>query len=340
MNSAMRKPIYVHPGDLSALTIQAESEAGGDVREGQLLGRHGERFAIARGIPDLTWPQRLDGAQLAAQRYYGDAAGIYDDVAHLSFTIQKQDEVATRRSFVDYLSLEPDSKVLELACGTGRDSVNLADALDERGELYAQDLSPAMLDKCREKLSGRRPLIELSVGNACALPFPAGYFDAVFSFGGLGVFGDIKQSLREMVRVARPGAKIVVGDESLGPWLTESEYGRILLNNNPLFKNQVPLGDLPVEARNVTLRWVVGGVYYLIEFVVGVGEPDADFDLPIPGRRGGTLRTRYQGRLEGVSPETLDLAQKARDKSGRSMHDWLEEVVKAAALAQLEEGRK
>jgi hypothetical protein len=90
-----------------------------------------------------------------------------------------------------------------------------------------------------------------------------------------------------------------------------------------------------VEARDVVLRWVIGGVYYLLEFRVGEGEPRADFDLEIPGRRGGTLRTRYHGRLEGVSPEAKQLAERARAKTGKSMHQWLDEVVRAAAENEL-----
>jgi SAM-dependent methyltransferase len=192
-----------------------------------------------------------------------------------------------------------------------------------------------MLRQSRKKLEGAATPVEYVVGNACFLPFPDGYFDAVFSFGGLGVFGDIAKSLREIVRVSKVGAKVVVGDESMPPWLYETEYGRILLNNNPLFRKPIPFEQIPVEAREVTVRWVVGGVYYLIEFVVGEGEPRADFDLEIPGRRGGTLRTRYYGRLEGVTPETYELVQRARDKSGKSMHRWLDEAVRAAALGEL-----
>ena len=112
---------------------------------------------------------------------------------------------------------------------------------------------------------------------------------------GLGVFGDIAASLREIVRVSKVGAQVVVGDESMPPWLLGTEYASMLLNNNPLFEARVPLEQLPVEARDVAVRWVIGGVYYLIAFTVGEGEPRADFDLEIPGRRGGTLRTRYDG---------------------------------------------
>ena len=331
-----RRNIYVCPETRSPLKCLPGQQDGDEITSGRLLGDNGQEYTIADGIPGLTFPRELDDEQQQAVNYYDEVAGVYDDVAHLSFRIQYVDESKTRKDFVRLLNLEPNSRVLELACGTGRDSENIAGELDETGQFYLQDISRAMLLQCRKKLSGASVPVEFSVGNACYLPFPDKYFDVLFSFGGLGVFGDIRRSLKEIVRVAKVGARVVVGDESMPPWLYETEYGKILLNNNPLFKKPIPFEEIPVEARDVTVRWVVGGVYYLIEFVVGEGEPRADFDLEIPGRRGGTLRTRYYGRLEGVSPEAKQLAQQAAEKSGKSMHQWLDEVVRQAAQKEPE----
>jgi ubiquinone/menaquinone biosynthesis C-methylase UbiE len=334
MNRA--RNIYVCPGTQQPLNCVATDVTGDEIVTGRLVSASGQEFDIQDGIPDLTFPKSLQGEQKEAFDYYEGVADIYDEVANLSFRIQYVEETKARRAFVRLLNLHRAARVLELACGTGRDSEIIAGELDATGQFYLQDLSRSMLLRCREKLTGAAVPVEFSVGNACYLPFPANYFDAVFSFGGLGVFGDIGQSLNEIVRVAKVGAKVVVGDESMPPWLYETEYGRILLNNNPLFKKAVPLEDIPAAARDVGVRWVIGGVYYLIDFVVGDGEPRADFDLEIPGQRGGTLRTRYYGKLEGVSPETRALAQRAREKSGKSMHRWLDEVVREAASKELD----
>ena len=327
--------IYVCPETKKPLKCFPDQLEGNEIVSGRLISEDGQEYYIHDGIPDLTFPKELGHEQKEILDYYEAAADVYDDVAHLTFRIQYVDETETRKEFVKLLNLTPGSRVLETACGTGRDSEIIASELDETGQLYLQDLSRSMLVRCVEKLCGVSVPVEFSVGNACYLALPDRYFDAVFSFGGLGVFGDIRQSLREIVRVSKIGAKVVVGDESMPPWLYETEYGRILLNNNPLFKNPIPFEDIPVEARNVTVRWVVGGVYYLIEFDVGEGEPKADFDLEIPGRRGGTLRTRYYGRLEGVTPEAYELAHRAREKSGKSMHQWLDDVVREAARKEL-----
>ena len=331
-----KRNIYVCPETKKPLQCFPDQLDGSYVISGRLRSETGREFHIQDGIPDLTFPKELTRAQQEALDYYNGIAEIYDQVAGLTFRIQYVDETATRREFAKLLNLTPGSRVLELACGTGKDSEIIASELDQTGELYLQDLSQPMLLRCREKLRGVSVPVEFSAGNGCHLPFPDRYFDAVFSFGGLGVFSDIRRSLKEIVRVSKIGAKVVVGDESMPAWLYETEYGRILLNNNPLFKNPVPFEHIPVEARHVTVRWVIGGVYYLIDFVVGDGEPKADFDLEIPGKRGGTLRTRYCGRLEGVTSETYELAHKAREKSGQSMHVWLDEAVRRAAIRELD----
>jgi ubiquinone/menaquinone biosynthesis C-methylase UbiE len=333
----LNRNIYHCPRTKRPLTCHADQLLGEEVISGSLSAEGTPSYPISDGIPDFVLRDGLGAEQSETLSYYENAAGIYDDVAHLSFTIQNCDEESKRRQFAELLQLKPHHRVLELACGTGRDSVNIARALGAEGRYYLQDLSRGMLDRCRQKLKHAAVPVELCTGDACHLPFPDGWFDAVFSFGGIGVFGDIGASLREMVRVARVGARVVVGDESLAPWLYDTEYGRILLNNNPLFKAGLPLAQLPPQARDVRVQWMVGGVYYLIDFAVGQGEPPANFDLPIPGARGGTLRTRYLGRLEGVTPEALELARRAGAKSGKSMHAWLDGAVRGAALRELDE---
>ncbi len=83
------------------------------------------------------------------------------------------------------------------------------------------------------------------------------------------------------------------------------------------------------------LRWIIGGAFYVIEYEVAVGEPTANFDIEIPGPRGGTPRTRYYGQLEGVTAEAKDLALRARALSGKSMHRWLSDVVVRAARDEI-----
>jgi SAM-dependent methyltransferase len=231
---------------------------------------------------------------------------------------------------------------LEIGSGTGRDSYRIAAKLGDQGEFFVQDLSEQMVFKTRERLEASRSKLGLSctinyfVSTARLLPFPDGFFDAVFHFGGFNNFSEPKRTLAEMARIVKQDGRVVFGDEALPPWLAGTEFGEMIIENNPLFKHKVPLACLPENARAVTLRWVLGGCFYLIDFKVGDGPPPADIDLPHKGWRGGTMRTRYYGRLEGVTPEARRLAIEAAKARGVSVHEWLDSVVRTKAKLDLE----
>jgi hypothetical protein len=68
--------------------------------------------------------------------------------------------------------------------------------------------------------------------------------------------------------------------------------------------------------------------FYLIEFEVASSEPEANYHIPIPSKRGGTHWTRYHGNLEGVTDEAKIKAIKAAEISGLSIHEWLDNTIK------------
>ncbi len=336
--SAMKRTeldAYVCPATKKALTLQVREERNGEIISGSLVSPAGMEYPIMDGVPDLTYPARLSDTEEHVRAFYDARGDAYDENLHFTFDTHGENETEVRNKFVDALDLQPSSRVLEIACGTGRDSEVIAPKLGVDGEFCLTDISPELLSRCRKKLKADVPLV-YSLSNALYLPYPDHYFDAVYSFGAIGEFSDIKKCITEMVRVSKVGAKIVIGDESIPPWLLDTEFAKILLATNKQFSARVPLESMPVEARDVRLRWLIGGVFYLIDFKVGDGEPKGNFDIVIPGVRGGTLRTRYFGLLESVTPETKKLIEQARAKRGISMHQWLEEVIKPAAMRDLD----
>lgn len=306
------------------------------VHEVGLQSSNGIVYQVKDGIVDLIYPRQLEGAERSSRAFYEGRADQYESTLHLTFHTHGLDETKTRQSFIDRLCVGSGSKVLEVACGTGRDSILIADCVGGEGELHLQDISADMMRLCRKKLEQHEAVASFALANAAHLPYPDRYFDAVYSFGALGEFSDIPKALKEMVRVTRIGGKIVVGDESVPSWLRNTEYYRILKETNPMFAAPLPLEAIPVEARDTSIQFVIGQAFYLIDFAVGDGEPTADFDFHVPGVRGGTYRTRYFGKLEGVSPEAKRLACEAVNRLNTSMHEWLDSVVRDAAKKQLE----
>ena len=302
-----------------------------------LEAENGATYPLSNGVIDLTFPPLLGDADMYARQFYEGRADDYDKYLPLTFKTHSEDEETIRNSFIDKLDLKPGDRVLDLACGTGRDSILIADRLGDTGQLYCQDISPDMIRRCVKRLEKAPVDLHCFLGNALHLPFPDNYFDALYSFGALGEFSDVEACLAEMVRVTRTGGKIVVGDESIPVWLRETEFARILTTTNPQFSADLPLKMMPVEARHVNISYVINGVFYLIDFEVGEGEPTANFDFQIPGKRGGTYRTRYEGQLEGVTPATKKLAYEAIRQKNQDMHGWLDAVVREAALQTLSE---
>ncbi len=329
---------YRCPATREALVFEAQipPALGGDGPSGLLRSRAGLEFPVVGGVPDFTHPKQLRGSDLRAKAEYDRHADeVYNNFLDWLFRFFYEDEDAFRGRMIDLLNLRDDSRVLEISCGTGRDTVRIAHRLKANGVVYTQDLSGRMVLKCKE-LVGQTPLdagaaVKFFVGNAAFLPFPDRVFDAVYHFGGINEFAEKQRAFEEMSRVVRVGGKVVVGDESMAPWLRDKEYGKMLINNNKVWANDLPLALLPENSRKVCLRWVLGNAFYLIDYEVGEGLPEVNLDLPHQGKRGGTCRTRYFGQLEGVTPEAKRLAQQAVDSLGVSMHEWLDRVVREQA---------
>jgi SAM-dependent methyltransferase len=102
--------------------------------------------------------------------------------------------------------LEPGSRVLDVACGTGVLTIAAAKAVSPDGSAVGLDLNAGML-----AVAGRKaPEIEWREAPAEALPFDAEEFDAVVSQFGLMFFEDQRAAIREMWRVLRPGGRLAL----------------------------------------------------------------------------------------------------------------------------------
>jgi ubiquinone/menaquinone biosynthesis C-methylase UbiE len=340
------KPDSIHhyrcPADKTELSLADGKIVDDEIISGIMVSRGGRRYAIEDGVPNFIYPTELSRIEAKTKAEYDRVADeIYDRAVDWQFKAFYEDEDKVRETMVDLLEVRPGMRVLEVGCGTGRDSFRLARRLG-RGELHMQDLSPAMVNVCQYKMVGFQKelgfacTLEYSASNASWLPYPDSYFDALFHFGGFNHFSDLKHAAAELTRVVRKGGRVLFGDEAVAPWLKGTEFDEIVSINNPLFKESVPLAVLPESARDVTVRWLIANCFYVIAFTRGEdGPPPLDLDLPHAGTRGGSMRSRYFGVMEGVTPDTKELVRKAAAKAGKSIHDWLEHQVRTAADKEL-----
>jgi ubiquinone/menaquinone biosynthesis C-methylase UbiE len=303
-----------------------------------LVSAEGHRFALEQGVPNLIWPPQLPDIEAKTKSEYDRVADkIYDAALNWQFAALYEEEDQTRELMLDMLDIKSHFRVLEIGCGTGRDSYRIARRLSEKGSLFLQDLSPGMVHTCVKRMAeydremNFKCAIEYSISSATYLPFQDNFFDSVFHFGGFNEFSDQKRAAAEFARVVKPGGNVLFGDESVGPWLRGTEFEGIVTTNNPLFRRPLPIDTLPVSAREVNVRWIMGNCFYIITFRKGDGPPPLNLDLPHAGWRGGTMRSRYFGVMEGVTPEAKEMARTAAAKAGLSIHEWLDQLVRKAS---------
>lgn len=117
---------------------------------------------------------------------------------------------ATRKA----LALRPGERVLDLAAGTGVSTVEFGKS---GAWCVAADFSRGMLD------AGRFRKVPMVAADGTMLPFADDSFDAVTISYGLRNFSDPDGAMREMLRVTKPGGRLVIAEFStpvFGPFRT------------------------------------------------------------------------------------------------------------------------
>jgi demethylmenaquinone methyltransferase/2-methoxy-6-polyprenyl-1,4-benzoquinol methylase len=138
-------------------------------------------------------------------------AGVYD-VLNTAMTAGLHHRWRARAA--DLARVAPGARVLDVATGTGDLAIELARRVYPGGEVLGSDFAEAMLARARTKAAKGRdsssvlPLFEW--GDALALPYGSDSFDAATVGFGARNFADLGRGLQEMVRVVRPGGRVVV----------------------------------------------------------------------------------------------------------------------------------
>lgn len=116
-----------------------------------------------------------------------------------------------RKFTVERSELKPGGHALDVCCGTAMLSMELANAAGADGHVTGLDFSEEMLAKGKDNLKDfpLQNIVELIQGNAMELPFEDNTFDCVTVGWGLRNVPDLRVALSEMIRVVKPGGKVV-----------------------------------------------------------------------------------------------------------------------------------
>lgn len=231
--------------------------------------------------------------------------GVYSDAALQGVIYQQRQAVVL--GFVDAAALPSGAPALEIGCGAGHLTAELA----RRGlSVRAVDASPAMVESTttllRERALDRGVTVE--VADVHALPFEQESFDLVVAVGVIPWLHSPGEAVVEMARVLRPGGQLVVtADNRLR--LTTFTDPRAMLAQTPLKALYRRLRRRPAAAmsrldspRAVARYLAQGGLRRQTDRTVGFG-PLSLFGRPLmEGRRGVRLNNRLQALADRGVP--------------------------------------
>jgi demethylmenaquinone methyltransferase / 2-methoxy-6-polyprenyl-1,4-benzoquinol methylase len=154
--------------------------------------RPGEREAFAAGV----------------NRMFDRIAGVYDA---MNRTMTAGLDRRWRERAADRAQVGPGGRALDACCGTGDLTLELARRVGPDGHVVGCDFSEPMLARARAKAArASAGQVSFERADALDLPYETASFDAVTVGFGVRNFADLDRGLGELVRVLRPGGRLVV----------------------------------------------------------------------------------------------------------------------------------
>ncbi len=229
-------------------------------------------YPVVDGIPHFIQTEELTGWNKRFAGVYDWFSWAYRAFSKIAFAYIGLSEAQGRREVAD--CLEPQGgRVLEISVGPGVNLPYLVGRPDV-GEIYGLDISLGQLNRCREYVAHQGWNTQLQLGNAEQLPYQDESFTGVFHIGGINFFNDKKKAIEEMIRVAKPGSKILICDENEKG---AQAYERLLPGFGKAAGKQretivAPVALIPPEMKNVKVFDAWKGWMYCIEFTKPGGE--------------------------------------------------------------------
>ncbi len=164
-----------------------------------------------------------------------------------------------RFEVLEHLEIKAGLSVLETGIGAG-DNIPYINGRLEGCQFYGVDNQQVMLRKCaRNSMKWKQP-VKLFRANAEELPFINNSFDVVFHLGAINLFRDKQQAIDEMIRVAKPGTRIVIADETEK---ASKLFAIFVGHHEPVVP---PVSLIPVNMLDLELKYIWNGYGYLISF--------------------------------------------------------------------------
>jgi ubiquinone/menaquinone biosynthesis C-methylase UbiE len=226
-------------------------------------------FKETDGIPVLLNGTFLTGNNEKYMKMYNWMSRGYDLAETVIGKLKYGNSINNmRNAIISKLEWRDHCSVLYVSIGTGKDLQFIPATINKQTlDIVGVDISMGMLQKCKEKYSSK---LNLSLINCCAedLPFNDDEFDIVFHVGGINFFNDKKLAIKEMIRVAKKGTKILISDETA--YFIEKQFKKSGLSKKyfkgQTFDLQELEADIPASVTEKTTELLWDDKSYCITF--------------------------------------------------------------------------
>ena len=173
-----------------------------------------------------------------------------------------------RRDLMEELELKDNLSVLYVSIGTGQDLRYIPEIIHLKSlDFVGVDISISMLKKCQKSCAKKT---NLQLFHACAedLPFADNSFDIVYHVGGINFFNDKAKAMQEMLRVAKPGTKLLIADETAD--YVDQQYKKNHFSKDYFKDSTVDLSEIenavPSEVKEKEMKLLWDGKFYALTF--------------------------------------------------------------------------
>lgn len=147
-----------------------------------------------------------EGPNAEQIRYWNEVAGPKWVALHEQIDVQIR---PLGHMTMDRARLAPGERVIDVGCGCGNTTLDLARRVGPTGKALGIDLSTMMLARARETAAAAGAAnVEFRQADAQTHPFEAGSFDVVFSRFGVMFFADATAAFRNLLGALRPGGRL------------------------------------------------------------------------------------------------------------------------------------
>lgn len=231
--------------------------------------------------PPVTPPEGNPARPDDVRTMFDRIAPVYDG---MNAAISGFQEPRWRRRAIRAAGLRPGMRALDVACGTGKVSAGLLEAVSPGGRVVGIDFSPRMIELAIAA-HGARTGLSFQVGDALTLPVEDATFDAATIAFGMRNLSDFRQGFAELRRAVKPGGRVVCLEiarprNPLGR-LVQAWFDRIvpvigrvvgqgrayayLVTSTKAYPDPARVAEIMVEAGLEHVRWVPlsGGIVTL-----------------------------------------------------------------------------